>query len=49
MKAIALFGGMAAISAASFYAELRLRSWRHLAHAFTLAMLGIAVWTYWPR
>lgn len=49
MKAIALFGVMAAISAASFYAELRLRPWRHVAHASTLAMLGVAVWTYWPR
>ena len=48
-KAILLFGVMAGVAAASFYAELRLRPWRHLAHASTLAMLGIAVWTYWPR
>ncbi len=48
-RAIGLFGIMAAVSAASFYAEIRLRSWRHAAHASTLAMLGLAAWVYWPR
>jgi hypothetical protein len=49
MKAVALFTALAAVSATSFYAELRLRTWRHAAHLSTLAMLGLAVWAYWPR
>ena len=48
-KAIALFTALAAISATSFYAELRLLTWRHAAHLSTLAILGLAAWVYWPR
>jgi hypothetical protein len=40
---------LAAAAAASFFAELKRRHWRYLAHAGLLAMLAIAVWTYWPR
>jgi hypothetical protein len=39
----------AAVAAMSFLGELRLRPWRHLAHAALLAMLGAVVWLYWPR
>ena len=40
---------LAAAAAASFVSELRQRHWRYLAHVGLLAMLAIAVWTYWPR
>lgn len=49
LRAMTLFGVMAVVAAASFYAELRQLPWRLTAHASTLAMLGVAVWTYWPR
>jgi hypothetical protein len=49
LQAIALFGMLAAISATSFYAELRLRPWRQATHLATLAMLGLVVWAYWPQ
>jgi hypothetical protein len=48
LRAVAVFTLFSAASAASFYGDLRLRSWRYLAHAATLAMLGVAVWLYWP-
>jgi hypothetical protein len=40
---------LAAIAATSFYGELRSRSWRFAAHAALIAMLAIALWTYWPK
>lgn len=40
---------LAAVSAASFYGQLRERAWRFLAHGVLLAGLAFAVWTYWPR
>jgi hypothetical protein len=40
---------LAAVAAASFYAELRLRRWRFLAHGALVALLAFAVWTYWPK
>jgi len=49
LQAMALFALMAAISGASFYAELRARRWRYAAHVAALAMLGLTIWTYWPR
>ena len=49
MRAIAVFTVFAAVSAASFYGELRERSWRPLAHLGTLAAFGVAVWAYWPK
>lgn len=49
LRAMILFGLMAAVAGTSFYGELRRRFWRIAAHATLLALLGIAVWTYWPR
>jgi hypothetical protein len=40
---------LATIAATSFYGELRQRGWRHVAHAGLVAMLAIALWTYWPK
>jgi hypothetical protein len=40
---------LAAIATTSFYGELRIRSWRFAAHAALVAMLAIALWTYWPK
>lgn len=39
----------AVVAAASFVGELRLRPWRHLAHAALAAMLAAVAWLYWPR
>ena len=49
LRAILVFTVFAAAAAASFYGELRERRWRPLAHLATLAMVGVAVWAYWPR
>jgi hypothetical protein len=40
---------LAIVAAASFYGELRLRSWRLGAHGALLVMLAISLWTYWPK
>jgi Na+/proline symporter len=40
---------LAGVAIASFYGELRTRAWRLAAHAGLVAMLAIALWTYWPR
>jgi hypothetical protein len=40
---------LAAIAWTSFYGELRVRSWRRSAHVALVAMVAIALWTYWPR
>jgi len=40
---------LAAVSSASFYGELRERSWRRAAHGALLAMLVVAFWAYWPK
>jgi hypothetical protein len=40
---------LAGVAAASFYAELKSRPWRPVAHIGLVAMLAIAVWTYWPK
>lgn len=40
---------LAAVAFASFLGELRQRRWRLLAHLGLLAMLAIAIWTFWPR
>jgi hypothetical protein len=47
--AIAVFGTVSAIAGVSFYAQLRERRWRPLAHAATVASLGVALWVYWPK
>jgi hypothetical protein len=49
LKAIAVFTLFALACGASFYGQLRLRSWRLRAHALMLLMLAVAVWIYWPR
>ncbi len=48
LRAIAVFTLFAAAAAASFYGDLRSRSWRFAAHAASIGMLGVAVWLYWP-
>jgi uncharacterized membrane protein YfcA len=49
LRAIAVFTLFSAVSGASFYAELRERRWRRLAHLATAAMFAVAVWLYWPK
>ncbi len=49
VQGILLFTLISAAAAGSFYGELRGRQWRFPAHLMTVAMLGIAVWMYWPR
>jgi hypothetical protein len=40
---------LAGVAATSFYGELRVRSWRYAAHGALLAVLAVALWTYWPK
>jgi hypothetical protein len=47
--AIAIFGALSLIAGLSFYAQLRERRWRLLAHLATLVTLCGAVWLYWPK
>jgi hypothetical protein len=49
LQAVLVFTLFSLASAASFYGDLRRRSWRHLAHAATLGMLAVAVFLYWPK
>ena len=49
VRAILVFTLAAAAAGWSFYGEIRLRRWRYPAHALLVAMLGVAVWMYWPR
>jgi hypothetical protein len=49
LQAILLFTLLSAAAAASFYGEIRTRPWRPAAIAAMLALLGVAVWIYWPR
>ena len=49
LQAILLFTLLSAASGAALYGELRGRHWRLGAMAAMVAMLGLAVWTYWPR
>jgi len=49
LEAILLFTLLSAVSGAALYGELRERQWRLGAMAGMVAMLGVAVWTYWPR
>lgn len=48
IKAIVLFTVLSAVAGASFYGEIRARRWRFPAHLALLAVLWLAVWTYWP-
>ena len=47
-RAIAVFTLVSAASFASFYGELRVRRWRFASHVALVALLGLAVWLYWP-
>jgi hypothetical protein len=49
IRAVLVFTAFAAVTAASFYGELRLRRWRLAAHAATLAMFALTLWMYWPK
>jgi hypothetical protein len=40
---------LAGAAATSFYGELRVRAWRYAAHSALLAVLAVALWTYWPK
>lgn len=47
--AIGIFGTVMAVSAVSFYGQIRERAWRHAAHGVMVATLAGAVWAYWPK
>jgi uncharacterized membrane protein YfcA len=49
LRAIAVFSLFSAVSAGSFYGELRERRWRGLAHLATTATFAAAVGLYWPK
>jgi hypothetical protein len=49
LKGILVFTALSAAAAASFYGEIRIRRWRSLAMGAMVALLGVAVWMYWPR
>ncbi len=49
LRAMGVFTLFSGASAGSFYGELRARSWRGVAHAATLLILALTVWTYWPK
>jgi hypothetical protein len=49
LVACAVLIPLAGVAVASFYSELRERSWRFAAHGALLAMLAVAAWTYWPK
>jgi hypothetical protein len=49
LQAILLFTLLSVAAAAAFYAEIRTRRWRLQAIAAMLALLAVAVWTYWPK
>ena len=49
LQAILLFTLLSAASGVALYGELRSRQWKLGAMAGMVAMLGVAVWTYWPR
>jgi hypothetical protein len=48
LQAIAIFTALAAATAASFYGDLRTRTWRLPAHAVTIVLLAATMWVYWP-
>jgi hypothetical protein len=49
LLACAVLLPLAGVAVASFYAEIRERSWRMAAHGALLSMLAVAAWTYWPK
>jgi hypothetical protein len=48
LQAIAIFTGLAAATALSFYGDLRTRTWRLTAHGITAMLLAVTIWVYWP-
>jgi hypothetical protein len=40
---------LAGIAVASFYGEIRTRTWRIAAHGALVVMLTAVLWTYWPK
>lgn len=48
LRAVLLFALISTAAGGSFYGEIRERRWRFPAHAVTVLLLGVAVWTYWP-
>ncbi len=48
LNSLAMFAGLTAVAAASFYGQLREARWRFVAIAFLLTGLALAVWHYWP-
>jgi xanthine/uracil/vitamin C permease (AzgA family) len=49
LRATGLTLALAAVSAASFYGELRRLPWRFGAHAALAGLLGVTTWVYWPQ
>ena len=49
LMACLILVSLAGIATTSFYAELQMRPWRYAAHGGLLAMLVVALWTYWPK
>lgn len=49
LRAVVLFAALAAAAVASFYGEVRERSWRPAAHAGLVVLLSLIAWLYWPE
>lgn len=49
LRAVGLFVLLSAAAAASFFGELRGRSWRRLALGVLVASLILIGWVYWPQ
>jgi hypothetical protein len=49
LLAVAIFTLLSTATAASFYAELRSRSWRLAAHLATVGVLALTIGVYWPK
>jgi hypothetical protein len=47
--AIGIFAVLTAVSALSFYGQVRERGWRNRSHLVLLATLGGTIWVYWPK
>ena len=48
LRGLAWSWSLAAIAAASLYAELKNRRWRLQAHALLVAILVALAWRFWP-
>jgi hypothetical protein len=45
----AMFSGLTAVAAVSFYGQLRERVWRYAAITSLLIGIALAAWFHWPR